>query len=424
MSSQVSTLSKWSMLLGNLFEHYDAALFSLLSPFLAPLFFPGHDQVTALILTYCIIPLGMMARPIGSLFFGYIGDTHGRKEALVMALMGMAIVTGCMGFLPTYQQAGFFAPVLLSIGRILQNFCAAGETMGGAIYLIENAPESEKDMTSSYYNASTVAGILIASFGVSFLCALDLVKECWRILYFLGCSTAIFAMLLRMKMTFHHAPASHVPSSLRFLLSTCWKNRQALVSIAVAAGFSYATYTLALVMMNGFIPLITSITKEEMMHLNTVLLGLDFLLLPFFGLLAKRYSREKMMIVAGALAAICGFPLFLMLQGATMGVVILVRFTFVVIGVWFTAPFYSWAQKLVPEAGRYTVLSFAYAIGSQLLGGPSAAISMWFFLKTEWVVSAALFWMTLGLLASFLIARLQAATMKLGQSQDIYIKNC
>ena len=160
------------MLLGNLFEHYDAALFTLLSPFLAPLFFPGHDPVTALILTYCIIPLGMMARPVGSLIFGYIGDTHGRKEALVLTLTGMAVVTGCMGFMPLHSQAGIFAPILLSLGRILQNFFAAGETIGGSIYLIENAPEAEKDMISSYYNASTIAGILIASFGVSLLYAL------------------------------------------------------------------------------------------------------------------------------------------------------------------------------------------------------------------------------------------------------------
>lgn len=402
------------MLLGNLFEHYDAALFSLLSPFLAPLFFPGQDRITALILTYCIIPLGMAARPIGSLIFGYIGDAHGRKEALVLSLSGMAVVTACMGFMPTYQQAGMLAPVLLSLGRILQNFFAAGETIGGAIYLIENAPESEKDMTSSYYNASTIAGILTASFGVSILCGLNLVEECWRVLYFLGCSTAIFAVLLRVKMTLHPAPlASSLASSGKFVLSACWKSRQALVTIAVASGFSYASYTLAFVMINGFVPLVTSVSTEQMMHLNTVFLGFDFLLLPIFGLLARRFSRDRMMMIAGALAAISGFPLFWLLQGASLAAVILVRFSLVLIGVWFSAPFYSWAQSLVPASGRYTVISFAYAIGSQLLGGPSAAISLWLFQKTEWVVSAGLFWMVLGLAASYLIAKQESPAVEL-----------
>lgn len=407
MSSQVSTLSRWSMFLGNLFEHYDAALFGLLSPFLAPLFFPGQDPITALILTYCIIPLGMVARPIGSLIFGYIGDNRGRKEALVIALTGMAVVTAFMGFMPTYHQAGILAPVLLSLGRILQNFFAAGETIGGAIYLIENEPESKKDMTSSYYNASTVAGILIASFGVSFLCALNIVQDCWRVLYFLGSSTALFAVTLRMKMKVDHTTPKPPPPSLKFVLSTCWKSRQALLAIAVASGFSYASYTLALVTMNGFVPLVTSITTEEMMHLNTVLLGFDFLLLPLFGLLAKKFSREKMMVMSGVAAALSGFPLFWMLHGASLAAVIVIRTSLVVIGVWFSAPFHSWSQQIVPASRRYTVISFAYAIGSQLLGGPSAAISLWLYQKTDWVVSAGLFWMGLGLLASFLIFRQQ-----------------
>lgn len=407
-TSQIPILSRWSMLLGNLFEHYDAALFTLLSPFLAPLFFPKQDPVTALLLTYCIIPLGMAARPIGSLFFGYIGDTRGRKEALVFSLSGMAIVTGCMGFLPTYEQAGIFAPILLSLGRILQNFFGSGETMGGAIYLIENVPESEKDLTSSYFNASTIAGILVASFGVSIICGLNLIQDCWRLLYFLGCSTAIFAVILRLKMSFHPAlPATQTlsSSSFKFVLNTCWESRQALITIAVASGFSYASYTIALVTMNGFIPLVTSISTGEMMHLTTVLLGLDFLLLPFFGLMAKRFSREKMMIASGLLAAAAGIPLFWMLEGASLSAVILIRFCLVLIGVWFSAPFHAWAQQLVPPKGRYTVLSFSYAIGSQLLGGPSAAISLWMFQKTEWIASAGLYWIALGLLTSLLIAK-------------------
>lgn len=406
ISHQVSTLSKWSMLLGNLFEHYDTALFSLLSPFLAPLFFPGQDALTALILTYGIIPLGMIARPIGSLIFGYIGDTRGRKAALMLALIGMAIITGLMGFMPTYQQVGILAPMLLSLGRILQNFFAAGEVIGGAIYLIENTPEDRKDMASSLFNASTVAGILLASIGVSVLCTLDMVYEYWRLLYFLGCSTALFAAFLRIKSPITPSLLSSTPvSSIQFVLKICWDNRNALIAIAMASGFSYATYTLALVMMNGFIPLITSISKTEMMHLNTILLIVDFLLLPFFGIIACRFSREKMMFLSGILAVVTGFPLFFFLQGAALLTVILIRLCLVIIGVWFSAPFHSWSQNLVPSTHRYTVVSFAYAIGSQVLGGPTAAISLWLFQKTDWVFSGAWYWMILGLLSSYFIGK-------------------
>jgi MHS family proline/betaine transporter-like MFS transporter len=411
MTSQLTPLSKWSMLLGNLFEHYDNALFSLLSPFLAPLFFPGHDPLTALILTYCIIPLGMLARPIGSLVFGYIGDTRGRKEALVLALTGMAITSAFMGFLPTYHQVGFLAPILLSIGRILQNFFISGETVGAAIYLIENTPESHKDLASSYYNASTIAGVLLTSLGVSILCALHLIQEWWRLLYLIGCGTAVFGVLIRINTTMDSSLLHNsTTSSVKFVLKTCWKRRNSLITIAVASGFSYACYILALVMMNSFVPLVSSISQTEMMHLNTFLLVVDFLLLPLFGFLTNQFSREKMMVVSGLVALLAGVPLFWFLQGASLFVVILVRFTLVMIGVWFSAPFHSWAQNLVPPSHRYTVISFAYAIGSQLLGGPTAAFSLWLFQKTHWIGSAACYWMLLGLLASYLISKQETFT--------------
>lgn len=406
MKPTISKLSKWSMLLGNLFEHYDTALFSLLSPFFAPLFFPNKDPLTALILTYCIIPLGMIARPVGSLVFGYIGDTRGRERALFLALTGMAIVTACMGFMPTYSQVGFLAPAFLSLGRILQNFCAAGETIGGAIYLIENAPESEKDMTSSIFNASTIGGIILASFGVSMLCTFNVVNDCWRYLYFLGCITALFAIILRVKMAYRAAhPKKSTNSTLKFVLQTCWERKQAIVTIAIASAFSYASYTMALVMMNGFVPLVTKISSGEMMHLNTILLTLDFFLLPLFGFIANRFSRNNMMIFAAGLSILSGIPLLWFLEGASLFTVILIRLCLVVIGVWFCAPFYSWAQDLVPKSQRYTVISFSYAIGTQLLGGPTAAISLWLFQKTNLIISVGWYWMFLGLLTAYLISR-------------------
>ena len=132
--SRSSRLQLWNACLGNLFEHYDTALFGFLSPFLAPLMFPRHEPITALILTYAIIPLGMLARPLGSLVFGYIGDVYGRREALSLTLMGMAVISGAMALIPVSREPGMLAPLLFFLGRALQNFLSGGETMGGAIF--------------------------------------------------------------------------------------------------------------------------------------------------------------------------------------------------------------------------------------------------------------------------------------------------
>src|SRR5260221_48414 len=104
-------------MMGHLLEHYDRALFGLLAPFIAPLFFEASDPITALILAYGMIPLGYLIRPLGAWFFGWIGDSIGRKEALFCSLLGMAIVTLAIGCLPAYKEVGGFSALLLAICR-------------------------------------------------------------------------------------------------------------------------------------------------------------------------------------------------------------------------------------------------------------------------------------------------------------------
>src|SRR5579863_4289600 len=93
-------------IVGNFLEHYDNALFGLLAPFIAPLFFEKSDPVTALILTYGMMPLGLITRPLGSLFFGTIGDRWGRRRALSYSLLGMTVATMGIGCLPVYKDIG------------------------------------------------------------------------------------------------------------------------------------------------------------------------------------------------------------------------------------------------------------------------------------------------------------------------------
>jgi MFS family permease len=395
----IELFSAW---LGNLFEHYDTALFGCLSPFLAPLIFPNNDPITALILTYALIPLGMLARPIGSLFFGYIGDVYGRKQALFLSLAGMSVISAGIALSPTYARAGIFAPVIFCIGRVLQNFLASGETMGGAIYLLENTPRQQHDLLSGIYGASMIGGILLASAGVCVLSYYQVVDPGWRALYLVGCITGVFGCVIRRYLP---QSAPRAPGhSLSNLLKGLWTYRRALLLIAISAGFSYANYAIALVLMNGFIPLVTSFTKAQMMSLNTALLVVDFCLLPLFGYIASKWSREKLMMATALCVAVCAIPLFTLLDEPTLLKVIVLRLCFVLFGVAFCAPMHAWAQELVPVAHRYAVLSFGYALGSQTLGGPTAAISLWFFKQTGWASSVAWYWVVLAAASSLAIA--------------------
>ncbi|HNA62024.1 MAG TPA: MFS transporter [Rhabdochlamydiaceae bacterium] len=393
----------WNACLGNLFEHYDTALFGFLSPFLAPLIFPDKEPIVALILTYAIIPLGMLARPIGSLVFGYIGDVYGRKQALFWTLAGMSFVSGCIAFSPTYSQAGILAPIIFCIGRALQNFLAAGETMGGAIFLLENSPEKRHDLFSSFYSASTMGGHLLASLGVFLLGYYNLTTSGWRFLYLFGCITALFGcLILRSSHTTQPSvKSSHTVTNLK---NTLWTYRKALICIMITSGFASATYSIALVLMNGFIPLVSTLSKTEVMKINTYLLVLDFCALPFFGWVASKVPREKLMLSASLGVVLFAIPLILSLKGALLMDVIGVRMAFVIFGVAFFAPFHAWAQQLIPSTCRYAVISLGYALGTQALGSPTAALALWCFQKTGMMSSVVWYWMFLGLLSSGVVA--------------------
>lgn len=384
---------------GNFFEHYDTALFGFLSPFLAPLIFPKEDYLSALILTYAIIPIGMLARPFGALFFGYIGDHYCRKYALYLAMAGMAFVSGFISFSPTYFQAGILAPILFSLGRIAQNFLASGETMGGAIFLLENSPKEKHDFLSGLYNSTTIGGIILASIGVSVISSYEMMDWGWRLLYLLGCITAVFGIILRKDLPVIISKPTTKPE----LLNTFITYRKPLLLIIIASGFSYATYIMAVVLMNGFIPLISPYSKGQMLELNTFLLVIDFFALPFFGWLASKISKEKMMLYAALGVVVGAIPLSFFLSGASLMGIIAIRICLILSGVAFFAPFHAWAQGLIPPAYRYTIISFGYAVGSQLLGGPTAALSLWFFQMTGIVSSIVWYWLGLALLSTVAI---------------------
>lgn len=309
----------------------------------------------------------------------------------------------CITFIPTFERIGILAPILFCVVRLVQNFLASGEIMGGAILLLEGAEEKRHDVLSSLYGASTIGGILLASVGVSVLCQVTTVELGWRVLYVIGGVKAFFGCMIRVKQKVVIPHRARQP--LEEIGKTLWAYRRPASLIAIGAGFSYASYSVALVLINGLVPLVTSSTKEQMMQLNSALLILDFAMLPLCGWISSKISREKLMIGASLAALLSALPLFLMLEQATWASVIGIRIFLVFLGVAFSAPLHAWAQSLIPEAHRYLVISFGYAMGSQLLGAPTAAISLWLFKETGAITSIAWYWMALALVAFFSIRK-------------------
>ncbi|MCB1115431.1 MAG: MFS transporter [Chlamydiia bacterium] len=396
--------------IGNIFEHYDKALFAFLAPFLAPLFFKQQDPITALILTYAIMPLGLFSRPLGALIFGRLGDHKGRKRVLYITLLGMALTTILMGSIPTYAQIGWGAPALLALGRLFQSFFASGETTGGSLLILESCKQEKRGFYNSLYGCSTILGILLASFGVTFFSLKGSIETSWRMLYWIGGITGIMGLLVR---TFADevmiAPIKKSP-----LFPLLFQYRSQFLIIALTSGFSYANYYMLTSLLNGYLPLISSITKPQAMEASTLILCFDFLILPLAGLLALRFPKEKLLLFFGTLIVVLAIPLYASLSGTTLLAATIIRLFLVILGVGFSvvlAPFY---QDLVPPEHRFTIIALGNAIGSQLLGTSACTISFYLYKKTGLACAPALYLIPLGALAcaAVLFAKRLAAPFK------------
>lgn len=269
--------------------------------------------------------------------------------------------------------------------------------MGGAIFLLEQTPEKKQDVWSGWYGASAMGGHLFAASGIFILHYYAWTENGWRLLYLLGCATALFGCLIRR--------AAPCPSPLQELPpknTTDFNNyTQAFFPLLVCSGFAKATYGASVVVMQGLLPLISSVSAAEAAAMNTYLLCVDFALFPLFGWTASLFSRQKQMLGSCLSIVLLSGPLFHLLAGASFWLVFAIRIIFIALGVAFCAPFYAWAQQLVPAEHRYQFLSLGESLGNQILGGPTAALAIGCFHTTGSSFSAAWYWMALGIATCF-----------------------
>jgi MHS family proline/betaine transporter-like MFS transporter len=176
--------------IGNLLEWYDFAVYAFVATIIAKRFFPPGDEVTALLSTFLAFGLGFVARPLGGIIIGRLGDTRGRKFALLLTIMMMAIGTVLIGILPTYETIGVLAPLLLVVARLMQGFSAGGEWGSSTAFIVEWAPKGRRGLYGSTQQMSVVGGLLLGSGVAAILNTIftpaDMETWAWRVPFLLG----------------------------------------------------------------------------------------------------------------------------------------------------------------------------------------------------------------------------------------------
>src|SRR5215467_9278612 len=156
-----ATASGW---IGSALEYYDFFIYATAASLVFPqLFFPSGDPAVAIAASLAAYGVGYIARPVGAFVLGHWGDTHGRKNVLLLCMFLMGLSTMAVGLLPTYQQVGWLAPALLVALRLVQGFAVAGEISGASSMILEHAPFGRRGFYASFTLQGVQAGQIFAA---------------------------------------------------------------------------------------------------------------------------------------------------------------------------------------------------------------------------------------------------------------------
>jgi MFS family permease len=396
-----------SILIGNAMDHFDTALYGFLAPILGDVFFANNDQTVRLILTYSILASVLVTRPIGSYLFGILGKKYGWTFALSHSLIGVAIATALIGTIPSYAQIGFLSPLLLIILRIFQGIYSEGECTIAQLYILENKLEIHAFKASYLYQASTVFGIILASFISTIVMNSGFKQYYWRACFIFAGITALIGYFLRRQPTYYYEPKIPlVKFDFLLDLKILWENKLKVLHICFVVGFSYMTYIIPFVFMNSFIPLITDISIETMMAYNTILLIFDMVMIPIIGSLTQKFHFKHVMSFAPTLMILTIMFLWIFLNNASIGYVNFVRICIIIIGVVFLCPLNCWLNSLFKGNDKYMLTGIGSTIGTSVIGRltPSICLILWHLTHNS--LSIALYIITISLLALWAVKAL------------------
>jgi MFS family permease len=367
-STRMAKRAALSGLIGSTVEYYDFTLFATASALIfSKVFFSPLGDAGALFASFATFGVAYVARPLGAVLFGSLGDKLGRKRTLMWTLNLMGAATFCVGLIPSYQSIGVAAPIILVALRLLQGLSAGGEQAGSNSLSLEHAPTGKRGLYTSWTMQGTSLGTLLASIAFIFLTMVDqeiLLSWGWRIPFLIAGPLMLVAMIIRNGVdetsafleTKETASVAKVP--LFSVLRDHWRAvlRVVCCSLLAVAGSTMSVYVLGYatgtVKVNATAILIAS--------LGGGLFGLIFQ--PMWANLSDKIGRRPVFITALVLAAIMFFPLFWIVSTGNPLWIFIAMAVFAILASGANAVGASMYTEMFPTRVRYT----GVAIGTQL----------------------------------------------------------
>lgn len=364
------------MFLGSVIEYYDYALYGFAASFLTDYFFPKTTNESALIKIFSIFALGSVAKPLGALMFGHIGDKFGRKIALNITIIGIGFPTLIIGLLPSFESWGHGSLYMLIICRILQGIFVGGEADGSRIYLFEHMGDKRPCLTSSLSSFSYLIGIYLASFafflGTQFLAH----PWVWKVPFIAGGILGVITLFLRQ---FLKEPPQF--SEKKYNQIKIRHHFKTLVKIIFICGSVGGVYHFYLVFFGNYLFKTLGLISEK--ELGTYFWIGAFLYAgaaPLWGWVADYIEPRRFMIWALWGCIFLGGVNGIFLNQGLMPIW-LFGLTALIISA-FSVPGYVLLMAHIPFSCRYRILSLGHALGSTLFSGTAPLIASLLWQKT------------------------------------------
>ena len=398
---------------GTTIEWYDFFIYGFLAPLVFDaLFFPKLGGLTGTIAVFATFAVGFVARPLGGIVFGHFGDRVGRKSILLVTLLLMGIATSAIGILPTYDEIGTWAPVLLVTLRFLQGFALGGESIGALLLTVEGSPSGRRGFFGSLVQASGPLGVLLASAVVAAVTSLpraDLLSWGWRLPFVVSIALVLVGVYVRMRIEESTCFTAAVDEIVRVPILETLKHYSTptLVTFMLClaeTSFYYLSTIFALAYGTRTLALPGATLTLALFAANCVAL----LTVPLFGALSDRIGRRPMFLAGISATIVYIYPFFLLLgtKDARLVTAAIVVATGLIHPLMF-GPEGSFFAELFDTPVRFSGVSFGKQLGTVLGGGvaPLVATSM-----LAWSGGSVLpiVWYFIGLATMALVAAIAA----------------